>query len=197
MQKLVLTMQTASGSSPNTLSFSLNDTNEKRLDEAVTQLNAELTNIDAVTEVTNSLDDTVEEIQITVDREKASDNGLVPYQLAQSVNNITRGAFATQIISEENEVFGVLVQYDEKYRDSIDKLRKLKIRNQMGEFVQLGDVATVEIAEGPVAIRRVDQAHSVTFNVKYKSTETLGQMTKKVNDTLDKIDLPKEIDVTY
>jgi hydrophobic/amphiphilic exporter-1 (mainly G- bacteria), HAE1 family len=190
-------MQTASGSTPNTLSFALNDTNEKRLDKAVAQLNDELTNIDAVTEVTNTLADTVEEIQITVDREKASNKGLVPYQLAQSVNNITRGAFATQIISEENEVFSVLVQYDEKYRDSIDKLRKLKIRNQTGEFVQLGDVAAIDVAEGPVAIQRVDQAHSVTFNVKYASTETLGQMTKKVNDTFDKIDLPKEIDVTF
>ncbi|MBO1913089.1 efflux RND transporter permease subunit, partial [Microvirga sp. 3-52] len=48
-------MQTASGSSPNTLSFALNDTNEKRLDKAVTQLNKELKKIDAVTEVTNTL----------------------------------------------------------------------------------------------------------------------------------------------
>ena len=38
----------------------------------------------------------------------------------------------------------------------------------------LGDVAKIEIAEGPVAIQRVDQAHSVTFNVKYDSTESLG-----------------------
>ena len=190
-------MQTASGSSPNTISFSLNDTNEKRLDEVVTTLNDELSNIEAVTEVTNTLAETVEEIQITVDREKATDKGLVPYQLAQTVNNITRGAFATQIISEENEVFSVLVEYDEKYRDSIDKLRKLKIRNQIGEFVALGDVATVEIAEGPVAIRRVDQAHSVTFNVKYSSTETLGQMTTRVNDTFEKINLPNEIDVVF
>ena len=62
----------------------------------------------------------------------------------------------------------------------------MKIRNQTGEFVQLGDVATVEIAEGPVAIRRVDQAHSVTFNVKYISTETLGQMTTRSEMTLSK-----------
>ena len=62
----------------------------------------------------------------------------MPYQIAQTVNNITRGAFAAQIIGEENEVLSVYVQYDEKYRNSIDKLRKLKIRNQMGEFVQLG-----------------------------------------------------------
>ena len=118
--KISFNMQTASGSSPNTLSFALNDINEKRLGEAVTKLNDELSNIDAVTEVTNTLADTVEEIQMPVDREKAIDKGLVPYQLAQTVNNITRGALATQIISEDNEVFSVLVEYDEKYRDSID-----------------------------------------------------------------------------
>ena len=78
--------------------------------------------------MSNSLADTVEEIRIEVDREKASDNGLVPYQIAQTVNDITRGAFATQIIGQDNEVLVCLVQYDEKYRNSIEQLRKLKLR---------------------------------------------------------------------
>ena len=40
--KISFDLQTASGSSPNMIRFSLKDTNEKRLDEAVTQLNEEL-----------------------------------------------------------------------------------------------------------------------------------------------------------
>lgn len=190
-------MQNASGSTPNTLTFSLNDTNEKRLDDAVTVLNKELTGLSTVREVSNSLEDTVEEIRIEVDREKASKQGLAPYQIAQTVTDITRGKFATQIIGEQEEVFGVYVQYEERYRNSMDQLKKLKLRTQDGKFIALEDVAEIGIAEGPVSIQRVDQAHSVTFDVKYESTESLGQMTKKVNDLLDSINLAEEIDVSF
>lgn len=190
-------LQTASGSSPNVLTFSLNDTDELRLDKAVTKLNDNLVGLDSVTEVSNSLTDTVEEVRIEVNRKLASENGVAPYQVAQTVNNITRGSFATQIIGEDNAVYGVFVQYDEKYRNSIEQLKKLKLRTQTGTFVALGDIAKVEIAEGPVAIQRVDQAHSVSFNVKYVSTESLGQMTSKVNELLDELNLPSEVEVSF
>lgn len=190
-------LQAASGSSPNTLTFSLSDTNEQRLDEAVTELNRELSQLDAVMEVTNNLQNTVEEIRIDVDRELASEKGLVPYQIAQTVNNVTRGSFATQIIGERDEVYAVYVQYDEKYRNSIDELRKLKLRTPAGKFVALDQVAKVGIAEGPVSIQRVDQAHSVTFNVKYASSQSLGEMTAKVNDLIDGLNMPAEIELSF
>ena len=90
-------MQTAAGSSPNTLNFSLSDTDEARLHEAVTTLNSKLIGLDSVLEVSNNLQNTVEEIRVEVDREKASAQGLAPYQIAQTVNNMTRGSIATQI----------------------------------------------------------------------------------------------------
>ncbi|MCZ2257188.1 efflux RND transporter permease subunit [Sporosarcina sp. G11-34] len=190
-------MQNASGSTPNTLTFSLNDTNEKRLNEAVTDLNKELEGLSTVQEVSNSLGNTVEEIRIEVNREKAAEYGLAPYQIAQTVTDITRGEFATQIIGENEEVLGVMVQYAKQYRDSTNQLKKLRLRTQDGQFIALGDVAKIEIAEGPVSIQRVDQAHSVTFDVKYKSTESLGQMTKTVNDLLDSMTLSEEIEVSF
>ena len=52
--KIGFNMQTAAGSTPNTLTFSLKDIDEKRLDEAVTRLNEELTVVESVTEVSNS-----------------------------------------------------------------------------------------------------------------------------------------------
>ena len=40
--------------------------------------------------------------------------GLAPYQIAQTVNSVTRGSLATQIIGENEEVFAVYVKYDEE-----------------------------------------------------------------------------------
>ena len=190
-------MQTAAGSSPNTLSFSLKDTNEERLNESVGKLNAELQSLDSVLEISNNLQDTIEEIHIDVDREKAANLGLVPYQIAQTVNTITRGAFASQFTDKNENVVSVIVKYDEKYTNSIDTLKKIKLRTQTGGFVALNDVAAISTEEGPVTIQRVDQAHSVTFNVKYTSTLSLGEMTARVNDIVDRIEMPEEVELSY
>lgn len=190
-------MQTAAGSSPNTLSFSLKDTDEERLNESVGKLNTELQALDSVQEISNNLQDTIEEIHIDVDREKAADLGLVPYQIAQTINTITRGAFASQFTDKKENVVSVIVKYDEKYRNSIDALKKVKLRTQTGEFVALKDVAAISIQEGPVSIQRVDQAHSVTFDVKYTSSLSLGEMTSRVNEIVDRIDMPEEVELTY
>ncbi|MEZ7171217.1 efflux RND transporter permease subunit [Sporosarcina sp. OR05] len=190
-------MQTAAGSSPNTLSFSLQDTNEERLNSSVAKLNDELQKMDGVLEVSNNLQDTIQEIHIDVNREKAFEQGLAPYQIAQTVNTITRGAFATQFVDDKEDVVSVLVKYDEKFRDSIEALKNIKLRTQTGQFVLLKDVATISVAEGPVSIQRVDQAHSVTFDVKYESSLSLGEMTAEVNTLIDKIDLPDETEMAY
>ncbi|WP_153731966.1 efflux RND transporter permease subunit [Sporosarcina obsidiansis] len=190
-------MQTAAGSSPNTLTFSLNDTDEARLEKAVAKMDAKLRELESVTEVKNDLIDTVEEVKIEVDREKASEIGLAPYQIAQTVSDVTRGVFATQIVWKTGEVVGVNVGYDESFKDSVNKLKELELKTPLDTFVTLKDVADVKIAEGPVAIQRVDQAHSITFNVKYLSSESLGEMTKRVNDIVDDLNLPSEVELSY
>jgi len=79
----------------------------------------------------------------------------------------------------------------------MDQLKKLKLRTPAGTYVTLGEVAKIDIAEGPVSIQRVDQAHSVTFNMKYESSQSLGDMTAKVNDTIDGLELSEEIEITF
>ncbi|MGN7388182.1 efflux RND transporter permease subunit [Sporosarcina sp. SAFN-015] len=190
-------MQTAAGSSPNTLTFSLKDTNEERLNESVAKLDDELRKLDSALEVSNNLQDTIEEIHIEVNREKASNLGLAPYQIAQTVNSITRGQFASQFVDKKENVVSIIVQYDEKYRNSIEKLKQIKLRTQTGNFVALKDVAAISIEEGPVSIQRVDQAHSVTFDVKYKSSFSLGDMTAEVNEIVERIDLPSETEMSF
>lgn len=190
-------MQTAAGSNPNTLTFALSDINEQRLNEAIEALDTKLHELDQVLEVSNDLTDTVEEIQVTVNRKKAAELGLVPYQIAETVNNVTRGVFATQIVTEDEEVVTVSVKYEEAFRNGIDQLKKINVRTPTGQFVKLGEVATIKIAEGPVTIVRVDQAHSVTFNVKYESSLSLGEMTKTVNEVVEELNFPQEVELSY
>lgn len=195
--KINFNMQTAAGSNPNTLTFMVQDTDEQRLNQVVTKLNKQLKEMDAVLEVSNNLQDTIEEIHVDVNREKAAELGLSPYQIAQTVNSITRGSTASQFIDKHGEVVSIVVKYDERYRDSISNLKKIKLKTPSGIFITLDEIANLSIKEGPVSIQRVDQSHSVTFDVKYESVFTLGEMTEKVNELFDHIGVPKETDISY
>lgn len=190
-------LQTVSGSTPNTLSFTLKDTNEERLNDAIDAVNDTLEKMSTVQEVKNSEQDTIEEIEMKVNREKAEEYGFVPYQIAESINQITRGQMAAQLIGEEEQVIEVYVQYEDRFRDSIDQLKKLTLRSQTGEFIPLEKVAEIGISDSPVAIQRIDQAHAVTFDVQYISTASLGEVTKQANAAIAELHLPEEIELSF
>ncbi|WP_019412465.1 efflux RND transporter permease subunit [Paenisporosarcina sp. TG20] len=190
-------LQTAAGSTPNSLSFTVTDLDKQRLDKAVTDIRTSLNKLESINEITNDLENTVDEIQMTVNKEAATEYGLAPAQIAQTVTSVTRGDFATQILSEDDQVYGVFVKYDENYRSSIGQLKQLKLRTPSGQFVELQDVADIEIAQGPVSIRRVNQAGSVNFTLKYDPSYSLGEMSDQVDEVIENLKLSEETDITF
>ena len=190
-------LQTAAGSAPNTLSFTVTDTDRAQLDDAVADIEAALTELPEVTELTNDRQETIDEIQMTINRDAATEYGLPPVQIAQTVNNITRGVLATQVLTENDEVLSVYVAYDEVERNSLEKLRTLSLRTPAGEFVELQELADIEVAQGPVSIQRVDQADSVSFTLQHQSTITLGDMSDEVDTAIEELDLNENTMISF
>ncbi|WP_332649618.1 efflux RND transporter permease subunit [Lysinibacillus sp. 54212] len=195
--EVTFNLSTSSGSTPNQISFRATDTNEKRLHETVANIQTELQQQDEVVEVMTDLDYTVEEIQIEVDREKANAYGMLPAQIATTVNSMTRGLFTTQMIAEDNAVLAVYTGYGDEYKTSIDALKTMKLRTNSGVFVELQDVADVKVAEGQTAIRRSDQASAVAFFVKYKTTESLSSISSTIDKAIAKVDVPEETRIVF
>lgn len=190
-------VSTSSGSSPQTLSFRLTDTNRARLADTAEQVKKQLAEIDSVTEVSNDLDNTVEEIQIEVNKDAAMDYGFVPAQIAQNVNQMTRGQVTTQMLTEDDEVLVVHTGFGDAYSKNIEALKQMQLRSPAGMFVKLEDIATIAVKEGPVSIRRSDQASAVAFFVNYTASESLGGVSKKVDKALADMNLPESTAVAF
>ena len=190
-------VQTASGSSPNVVSFTVLSNDKTKLDTAVVKLNEDLISLKGVVKVTNDLTNKVDEVQINVIRDKALDYGIAPAQIAQTVNNMTRGVLTSQIIDEKDQVLGVYVKFDEVYRSNLEQLKQLQLRSPSGQYIALQEVATIEIAEGPVAIRSVDQANAISFSVKYESSYSLGEMSDKVDEIIQDQKFTEDITVSF
>ncbi|MCS0823195.1 efflux RND transporter permease subunit [Cytobacillus firmus] len=195
--ELSFNMQSSSGTAPNTLTFSVKDTDPNRLTENADKIYNRLKDLDDVTELSTDLMDTVEEIQITVDREKALEQGLAPAQVAMAVNDVTRGNRATQMIDEESNIYGVFVEYDREVTQNIDNLKKLLIKKPDGNYAALSDVTNIERGEGPVNIQRINQQDAVQFTLKYKSSTNMGAMSKAVDKEIADLDLPDETEIVF
>ncbi|MGN4126464.1 efflux RND transporter permease subunit [Lysinibacillus sphaericus] len=194
---ITFNVSTTSGSSPNTLTFRLTDSNEQRLHEAVEKVQKELLKIEPVTNVLTDLDNTVQEIQIEVDRKRAKDYGFLPVQIAQTVNQMTKGQFTSQMIAEDGAVLSIFTGFGQAFNDSIESLKAMQLRSPAGLFVKLEDIASVSVQEGPISIRRSDQAAAVAFFVDYETKESLGSISDKVDAALDKASLPSETQIVF
>jgi len=194
---ITFNVSTSSGSSPNTLTFRLTDSNEQRLQESVDKVQQELKRINIVTNVMTDLDNTVQEIQIEVDREKAKDYGFLPAQIAQTVNQMTKGQLTTQMIDDDGAVLSVYTGFGQSFNESIESLKAMELRSPAGLFVKLDEIAHVSIQEGPVSIRRSDQAAAVAFFVDYTTKESLGGISKEIDKALEKANLPSETQVVF
>ncbi|WP_099364523.1 efflux RND transporter permease subunit [Fredinandcohnia onubensis] len=195
--KVRFNLQSSSGSTPNTLQFHVKDTDKNRLNEAVSRLSEALVDLKDVTEVSTDVSKTIEELQITIDQEKAFEEGLAPVQIASTVNDVTRGTRVFQLTDEDNQIYPVTVSYDRDFTNDIEGLGNLLLKTQATSFVPLKEVADIEIGEGPLTVRRIDQQHAVQFTVKYVTTTNLGAISKKVDEVVADLELSDETDIVY
>lgn len=195
--KVRFNLQSSSGSTPNTLQFHVKDTDKNRLNEAVSRLTEALVDLKDVTEVSTDVSKTIEELQISIDKEKAFEEGLAPVQIASTVNDVTRGTRAFLLADEDNQIYPVTVSYDRDFTNNIEGLGNLLLKTQANSFVPLKEVADIEIGEGPLTVRRIDQQHAVQFTLKYVTTTNLGAISKKVDEVVADLELSDETDIVY
>ncbi|WP_102348813.1 efflux RND transporter permease subunit [Bacillus sp. Marseille-P3661] len=196
-EEITFNQQSSTGSQPNTLTFTVRDSNKERLEQSVTDISKAIGNLEALSEVKSSLTETDEEVQINVNSEKAFEHGLMPAQVATLVNQVTRGMDAAVITTENNQVYTVNVEYDQEFIKNTEQLRKLLIRKGDGTFIPLETVVSFSRGEGPSTINRIDQEDAVEFTLKYRPDENLGDVTAKIREEIDDLNLPAETQLSF
>jgi CzcA family heavy metal efflux pump len=109
---------------------------------------------------------TVPQLLIDFDREAMGRHGIVPADLAQSVEALFQGAPAGQIV-EGSLTSRVVVRFPERLRDRRDQIEALPVTTPSGQTIGLGDVAHVRFDLGAGLVRRenVQRTAMLTANV--------------------------------
>ncbi|QQK74437.1 efflux RND transporter permease subunit [Salicibibacter cibarius] len=177
-------MSQAAMGDPNTFVFSINDPDQERLEETAEDLVDELEEETEINQVDTSLEETAPELQVFIDDEAAREEGLVPAQIAESVNEQTMGVTATTIQSNDTDLHEVNVRGEDEITESVENFESLTIQNEDGDNIALSDVADIEEGESPATIERADGIPSVEFDVVFGSGYNLGDITPLVEDVV-------------
>ena len=137
------------------------------------------------------------EIQITPKADEAARLGVTVAQIASVVRVATIGDVSAALgkLSIDNRLVPIRVQLDKVSRDNLSRISALKVMTSAGP-VPLSAVATVEVAEGPSVVKRLNRQRVATLGADIAPGFVLDQATARFNEILPTLNLPASVKVT-
>jgi HAE1 family hydrophobic/amphiphilic exporter-1 len=151
--------------------------------------------IDGIRDLEISLKRGRPELQINIDREKASKMGLSVGQVARAVKTALLGEVATRYRVHGDE-YDIRVKFREEDRQSLSDIRHIGIASPFGFHVPLYQVARMEYGEGPVRITRENQERKVTVSANTHGRD-LGSIIRDIKQRISGLNLPMGYFIEY
>ncbi|WP_203716566.1 efflux RND transporter permease subunit [Asanoa siamensis] len=177
------------GAQADQLAIVVRAADQATLASAAEQVRAALADTAGVVDVQSGLSESSTRFDITLNRDAAAAYGMTDASIGQLVAATMRGAPAGQITVDGQRV-DVVVQGGTPPA-TVEELRALPVGpvRWNGRPVTLGSVATVESAQGPLEINRIDGDRSVTVTGTATGSN-LGKTTADLTKRLDALTLP-------
>jgi len=131
------------------------------------------------------------EMRLIIDRQKAANFGLTPYQIGQVLRSRVEGIVASQFRRRGNE-YDIKIMYDKKYHDDLQKVSSMTITTPMGD-IPIQNFIKDTITVGPVKIDHEDNYRVMTVNGNIEGRDQ-GSVARDVQSLLNTI--PKPADFT-
>ncbi|GAQ54130.1 efflux RND transporter permease subunit [Streptomyces acidiscabies] len=138
--------------------------------------------LDDVTDVTSDLSQSVPRISVKANA-KAAAAGFDDQSLGMAVAQAVRGTTAAKAVLDDTERDVVITSA--KPAKTLAELRSLPLG-----AVKLGDVATVQVVDGPVSMTRIDGQRAATITAKPTGDNT-GAVSTALQSKIDALKLPE------
>lgn len=103
------------------------------------------------------------EVRIYPDRVRAADVGFTSSQIGEAVNALIDGANISEYYHDGREL-NLILKGEDKWSRHTQDVAQLPLATPNGQIVTLGDVAKVEMAQGPVQINHVEKQRAVSIS---------------------------------
>ncbi len=147
-------------------------------------------------EVNTSWEDGRPELQLRVNRQRATAYGITPSSIASTVQTAFQGTVATQI-RLAGEEYNVLLQLNEGDRQNETDIKKLYLTTSSGGMIPLAEVVDFIQTTGPNKIGRENQTRQVQVTSQIIGSD-LGKITGLIQDRIkQEVVLPSNYDIVF
>ena len=129
------------------------------------------------------------EFKLDFDSSKLQLYSLTLPQVAVFIKNSIDWIEATKIYMWTDEI-SVKTKYDENYTNTLDKIKDLKLKNNLGQFVYLRDLISIDLKKSVFSIQRVDQKRVVTISASADKSTTWKQIKASFDEKIKSYKLP-------
>lgn len=166
-----------------------------KLQKITEEMIAMVEDVEGIASISNGMEESEQELRITVDKEKAMKYSLTVAQVFQQVYAKLADAKQSTIISTDTEELGVYVSHDKDSNITRKDLERLKIdytdmTTQKAKKVKLSKIATFALAASPNSINRVDQTRYMSISIALEPDYNIGLMSDKIMEIWQDYEMP-------
>jgi HAE1 family hydrophobic/amphiphilic exporter-1 len=153
---------------------------------------AKLKKMPIIADTTTSIGYSEKELNINVEKDKATDFGVTASDIATTLRIATLGDVPTQIHLPNDDI-DIRVRLEDDSRYNLKKLGNLGIPSDLGEPISLNAVSDIKITTGPSIITRYDRQRQVMVLANATPGSSLNDLLASVQSEIDKAKFPPSI----
>ena len=175
--------------------YTLSGSDTDQLYAKATAFEAKLRDIPGIEDLNTDLQISNPQVNIEIDRDKATALGLSAYQ----IENALATAYSSRLVSTinaPNNQYWVIAELLPEYQRDPNALSLLYIRANSGDLVPLSTVTKITQGLGPLSVNHQGQLPAVTLSFNLAPGAALGDVVARVNE-LGRRELPADIGATF
>ena len=163
----------------------------KTLEQYANEIADKIRQIPGATDVDLSTYEAEPEVIVRVNQEKASRVGLNPTSIGYVVKMAYQGVKTTNNFTYADDDFAIRVELEKDQQKGMEEIKNLLISSADGQFVRLGDIASVTLESGPTRIDREDRQRQIAVYANVVGISA-GELIDKIkSDVLPTVNLPE------
>jgi HAE1 family hydrophobic/amphiphilic exporter-1 len=182
-------------SSKSQYQFALQSPDTKELYRNASALEGRMRQLPSLQDVSSDLQMQNPEVNIEINRDKASALGLAAQQVENALSTAYAGRQISSILTPNNE-YPVIMELEPQYQKDVSSLALLHVRSSQGKLVPLSTLVNLSPGSGPLLVNHLGQIPSVTISFNLKPGVSLGEAVTTVEDLARNV-LPANIATSF
>ena len=181
----VAASEATSSSTSKDYSFQIEGDNAEELNRIANSIISDIKKESWMKDVKSSTEGGYPQAKLEVNRVKAESYGINVTNLTTMLNMTVLGVAPIEV-SEGTERLDVTLQFEEQYRNSLEKILNLEVKSSSGAYVRIGDIATLSNVEGASSITKYNGSRTVTVGLNLDSSKGFNDAAKFIKASFEK-----------